>query len=76
MQDRYACYLETRATVSAAVANQYGGAAASQVVPSCDAMAACLAARGYYRADTTNLADFNTPGNYSVPQSAMLRCTL
>ena len=28
--------------------------------------------RPYYRADTTNPADLNRPGNYSVPQGAII----
>ena len=75
MKDRYTCYQETRERVSAAYANQYGGASGSRVVPSCDAFAACLAARGYYQvADTTDLSDFQKPGNYFVPVSAIIRC--
>jgi hypothetical protein len=74
MKDRYTCYQETRARMSGAYANQYGAAAGSQVVPPCSAFNACLAARGYYRADTTNLDDFKVPGNYFVPASAMIQC--
>lgn len=75
MRDRYTCYQETRAIFSAAVANKYGGAAASQVIPPCSGFNACLAARGYYRSDTTNLADFNHPGSLVVPQGAALQCS-
>jgi hypothetical protein len=75
MQDRYACYQETRERVSSAAVNRYGGAASSQVIPSCSAMGACLAARGYFRSDTSDLADFQKPGNYSVPQGAVLQCS-
>ncbi len=75
MRDRYACYQETQQRTSAAYINQYGGAASSRVIPSCSAFNACLAARGYYRSDTTNLADFQTPGNFSVPQGAVIQCS-
>lgn len=75
MKDRYACYQETRARVSGAFVSQYGGAANSQVMPPCSAFNACLAARGYYRADTTNPNDFNQRGSYSVPQGAMIQCS-
>lgn len=76
MKDRYSCYQETRERVSAAYANQYGGAASSQVVPSCSGFNACMAARGYYRvADTTDVTVFQQRGNYYVPGSAMLQCS-
>lgn len=75
MRDRNACYEETRAILSAAVANKYGGAAASQVIPPCRDFNACLAARGYSRSDTSNLADLNQPGSLVVPQGAALKCS-
>jgi hypothetical protein len=75
MNDRYSCLRETQQRISGAFVNQYGGASQSQVAPSCSAMAACLAARGYYRADTTNPADFNQPGSLSVPPGTMINCT-
>ena len=65
MKDRYACYIETQQRVSSAYANQYGGAASSQVIPSCSAIGACLAARGYYRSDTTDRAELGRPGTIS-----------
>src|SRR5437667_12212554 len=71
MNDRYSCLQETQQRVSGAYANQYGGAASSQVMPPCSAFNACMAARGYYRADTTNPADFNQPGSLSVPPGAV-----
>lgn len=74
MKDRYACYQETQQRTSSAFINQYGGAASSVVIPTCSAFNACLAAHGYYRADTRNLADFNTPGSLSVPQGTVLQC--
>lgn len=74
MRDRYSCYQETQQRVSAAYVNQYGGAAGSQVLPSCSAFNACLAARGYYRADTNNPADFNRPGSYAVPAGTVIQC--
>jgi hypothetical protein len=75
MQDRNACYEETRAIFSAAVANKYGGAAASQVIPPCRDFNACLAARGYARSDTSNLADFNQPGSLVIPPGDALQCS-
>ena len=76
MKDRYSCYQETQARVSAAAADRYGAAARSQVMPPCSAFNACMAARGYYRAaDTTNLEDFKRPGNYYVPQGAAIQCS-
>jgi hypothetical protein len=77
MRDRYTCYQETKTATSAAAVNQYGGAARSQVMPSCSAFNACLAARGYYRAaDTANLDDFKQRGNYFVPAGAQVQCSL
>ena len=75
MRDRYSCYQETQQRVSNAYANQYGGVANSRVMPTCSAFNACLAARGYYRSDTTNLADFNQPGSLSVPQGSVIQCS-
>src|SRR2546425_1016341 len=75
MRDRYSCYQETQQRVSNAYVNQYGGTSSSQVRPTCSAFNACLAARGYHRSDTTNLADFNQPGSLSVPQGAVIQCT-
>ena len=75
MNDRYSCLRETQQRVSGAYVNQYGGAANSQVMPPCSALNACLAARGYYRSDTTNLADFNQPGSLGVPQGAGIQCS-
>jgi hypothetical protein len=74
IQDRYACMMQTQQTVTAAAFDGSGGGAVSRVMPSCSAFNACLAARGYYRADTTNLADFNAPGNFSVPKGAKVTC--
>jgi hypothetical protein len=75
MNDRYTCLRETQQRVSGAHVGPYGGAASSQVLPSCSAFNACLAAHGYYRAaDTTNLADFMQPGSLYVPQGAMIQC--
>ena len=74
MQDRYSCLQETQQRVSNTFVNQYGGAANSQVMPTCSAFSACLAARGYYRSDTTNLADFNQSGSLYVPKGAEIQC--
>jgi hypothetical protein len=74
MKDRYACYQETQQRISSAYINQYGGAASSQIMPSCSAINACLAARGYYRSDTTKAADLNAPGSLIVPQGAVIQC--
>lgn len=74
MRDRYQCLSETQQRVSQAFINQYGGASNSAVMPSCSAFNACLGAKGYFRSDTTNLADFNRPGSLSVPQSAVISC--
>lgn len=75
MNDRYACLQQTQQRVSGAYVNQYGGAASSQVVPPCSAFNACLAARGYYRADTANPADFSQAGSLSVPQGTAIQCS-
>src|ERR1700751_796593 len=69
-QDRYQCYEETQQRVSGSFVNQYGGAASSQVLPSCSAWNACLAARAYYRSDTTSVAELHAPGSLFVPQGA------
>lgn len=74
MADRYTCLRETQQRVSGAYVTQFGGAASSHVMPSCSALNACLAARGYYRADTSNRSDFNQPGSLHVPQGAMIQC--
>jgi hypothetical protein len=73
-QDRYSCLQQTQQRVSTAVEDQYGGAASSVVMPSCSAFNACLAARGYLRSDTTNVADLNLPGSFSVPEGAKIQC--
>lgn len=75
MNDRYACLQETQQRVSGAFVNQYGGASSSRVMPPCSAFNACPAARGYYRADTTNLDDFRQPGSLFVPQGAGIQCS-
>ena len=46
---RYQCLQETKTRTSGAFVNQYGGAASSDVTPSCTAFDACLASKGYYR---------------------------
>ena len=75
MQDRYQCYQETKQRISGAFVNQYGGTSSSQVLPSCSAWRACLAARGYYRSDTTNVAELHAPGSLSVPQGTVINCS-
>ena len=72
MNDRYSCLKETQQRVSGAYVNQYGGVSNSQVQPPCSAFNACLAARGYYRSDTTNPADFNHAGSLAVPPGAVI----
>ena len=49
---RYQCLQETTARISSAVVNANVGvaSASSQQMPSCSAMSACLASKGYYRA--------------------------
>ena len=74
MKDRYACLQETQQRVADAYVNQTGGVATSQVMPTCSAWNSCLAARGYYRADTTNLDDFRQPGSLSVPPGTVVYC--
>ena len=74
MKDRYACLQETQQRVSDAYVNQTGGASTSQVMPTCSAWNACLAARGYYQVNTTNLEDFKQPGSLFVPQGAVVYC--
>jgi len=75
MNDRYACLQETQQRISSAYVNGYGGVANSRVMPPCSAINACLAARGYYRSDTRNPADFNQPGSLSVPPGAVIQCS-
>ena len=70
VQDRYACFQQAQQ----GPAQVDGGAGSSLVAPSCGAFNACLAARGYYRTDTTNAADLDLPGSYGVPQSPNIRC--
>lgn len=74
MKDRYACLQETQQRISDAYTNEAGGASTSQVMPTCSAWNACLAARGYYRSDTTNLDDFKRPGSLFVPQGTVIYC--
>jgi hypothetical protein len=74
MTDRYACLQETQQRVSDTYVNQSGGASTSQVMPTCSAWNACLAARGYFRADTTNPEDFKQPGSLYVPQGTIVYC--
>ena len=66
MKDRYECYRETQQRASSAYVNRYGGAARSQVIPSCSAFLACLASRGYLLS--------NTSGNLIVPTGAEIQC--
>lgn len=65
LSDRYACYQETQQRISSAGVNQFGGSSNSQVIPSCGAFSACLAARGYILSDK---------GNLEVPQGAIISC--
>lgn len=67
LRDRYACYQETAQRVSGAAITPYGGAATSNVIPSCSAFSACLAARGYLRNDAG--------GSLVVPPGAVLQCS-
>ena len=55
VQDRYACYQETRAPVGTAYSHAYGSGAGSVVKPSCSAFISCLAARGYTEQKEGNL---------------------
>ncbi len=73
--DSYACYQETQQKTSAVDIEQYDGAVSGQAITSCSAFNACLAARGYYRSDTTNLADFQTLRNFFVQQGAVKQCS-
>jgi hypothetical protein len=66
-QDRYACLQETQQRVSL-------GAATSVVMPTCSAFNACLAARGYHRSNTANIADLNSSGSYGVTPSEKIQC--
>src|SRR5688572_27362104 len=61
MQDRYACYQETLQRVSTSKSTQYFGASKSHLLVTCNALQACLAARGYLREDTTNPDDLKKP---------------
>lgn len=75
INERYFCLKETQQRTSNTSVNQYGGSSSSSVIPSCSAFNACLASRGFYRQDTTDLSIFNQPGNFSVPQGAVINCT-
>lgn len=74
MNIRYQCLKETQARVSSAYINQYGGSSSSNVRPPCSAWNACMASKGYYQSDTTDASVFNRPGNFSVPESALIYC--
>lgn len=73
-KDRYECLKETeqRQTQSAAsgyadgYGANYGGSSKSTVKPTCSALGACLAARGYIKAPN---------GNLEVPASAIIHCS-
>jgi len=75
MNDRYACLKETQQRISNTAVNGYGGASSSTVMPTCSAFNACLASRGFYRQDTTDVSVFNNPGNFSVPQGSVINCS-
>jgi hypothetical protein len=74
MADRYSCLQETQQPVSGAYANQYGAISRSSVTPSCSAFTACLAARGYVDADTTNQSNAFGPGHIWPPTGAWISC--
>lgn len=65
MKVRYQCYQETVAPYARGGYNRYGGGATSEYVPPCSALAACVAAKGYYRSET---------GHIVVPASAAIKC--
>jgi hypothetical protein len=72
MKDRYACYQETKTFGSFASVGPYGGGGGSSVRPTCDAFAACLAAKGYYETSAGE-----TPVNgtvLTVPSGASISC--
>ena len=71
MQDRYACFQETQ---EPAVYFNRSGKPTNTAVPPCGAFNTCLAARGYYRSDTTNRADFNQAGSLIVPRGTEIAC--
>ena len=75
VSERYSCLKETQQRITSTAVNEFGGASSSSVMPSCSAFNACLAARGFYRQDTTDLSVFNQAGNFSVPQGAVISCT-
>lgn len=61
---RYQCLQETQQRISGGYINQSGGAATSQVMPSCSAFNSCLATKGYYQ---------NQNGRFN-PNSIAIRC--
>jgi hypothetical protein len=65
MKDRCECLQDAEQRVSGAYVNAYGGAASSQVVPSCGVWVSCLGARGY-------VVDPN--GDLAAPPGMMVRC--
>lgn len=58
---RYQCLQETKTVASGAFVNQFGGASATNVAPSCSSFDACLAAKGYYRNPNGNLDASSIP---------------
>lgn len=65
MPDRYECMKDAQQRVSGAAVNQYGGAANSETVVSCDVWVVCLGARGYQ-------VDAN--GTLGPPPGMVARC--
>lgn len=53
--DRYSCYQYTQQFVTQADISEPIGISKSQVIPSCGAFNACIAARGYLRSDNRHL---------------------
>lgn len=65
MKDRYECLQEAEQRVSGAVVNAYGGAANSQVIPSCGVWISCLGARGY---------TLDPNGDLAAPPGMVVQC--
>lgn len=66
LKDRYACLQENQQRIETANVDSFNGNYSSKVMPSCSALASCLAARGYYQAEQ---------GELVIPSGAVIRCS-
>ena len=66
MKDRYECLRQTQQRIESANYSYGGGNYNSTVMPSCSALASCLASRGYYQ---------KKDGELVVPSGTGIRCS-